>query len=45
MKNECHMQKAESETCLYYKHVGDEWIMILTEVDDLVYTGSGDERS
>jgi len=40
MKNECHMQKAESETCLYYKHVGDEWIMILTEVDDLVYTGS-----
>ena len=36
---ECGFTRAKSETCLYYKHQDGKFIILLCEVDDLVYTG------
>ena len=36
---ECGLTKAKSETCLHYKHVNGKFLLVLTEVDDLMYTG------
>ena len=36
---ECGMTRGKSETSLYYKHLNGKYLMLMTEVDDLIFTG------
>ena len=42
MTIKCGLNRAKSETCLYFRHVKGSFLLVLTEVDDLVYTGHQD---
>ena len=39
LEKECGMTRGKSETSLYYKHVKGKYIILMTEVDDLIFTG------
>jgi len=39
LEKECGMTRGKSETSLYYKHEQGKYIMLMTEVDDLIFTG------
>ena len=38
----CELKRGKSETSFYYKHVDGKFLLVLSEVDDLVYTGHSD---
>jgi hypothetical protein len=38
-RDEGKLTQAKAETCLYYKNVKGKYLIVLSEVDDLVYTG------
>mmetsp|Transcript_31437 Transcript_31437/g.97267 ORF Transcript_31437/g.97267 Transcript_31437/m.97267 type:complete len:509 (+) Transcript_31437:5276-6802(+) len=38
----CKLKRGKSETSFYYKHVDGKFLLVLSEVDDLVYTGHSD---
>jgi len=39
LERECGMTRGKSETSLYYKHEQGKYIILMTEVDDLIFTG------
>ena len=42
MEKECGLTRGKSETSMFYKHENGKHLIVLTEVDDLVYTGHPD---